>query len=99
MAERKDIVAVVYRALDETNKQLPAEKKLVKTETTVVDSTALESLNLVNFLLAVEEQLQLDCGLEIDLAASLSPNAEVPFHNAGELADYILKHTSKSDSL
>jgi acyl carrier protein len=93
MKEKTDVIAAIYKAIDEINRQLPLEKRLVKDTSAVINTKALDSLNMVNFLLGVEEQLQLDCGLEIDLGASLSPMAEVPFINVAELAEYVLKNS------
>jgi acyl carrier protein len=98
MKDKTQVIAAIYRAADEINRQLPAEKKLAKDESSAINTKSLDSLNMVNFLLGVEEELQLNCGLEIDLAASLSPTAEVPFANIGQLADYILKHANPGDA-
>jgi acyl carrier protein len=96
MKEKTDVIAAIYKAIDEINRQLPAEKRLVKDKSAVINTKALDSLNMVNFLLGVEEQLQLDCDLEIDLGASLSPTAEVPFTNVAELAQYVLKNSENN---
>lgn len=98
MSNKAEIINAIYGAMDGINRQLPPEKKLVKSETAVIDAKALDSLNMVNFLLGLEEGLQLDCSLEIDLAASLSATAEVPFANVTQLADYILKHANPADA-
>ena len=99
MNNKSDIVAAIFRAIDEINKQLPPEKKLVKNEDAPINTKDLDSLNMVNFLIGVEEQLQLDCGLEIDLAASLSPSAEVPFKTVAELSNFILQNAKPSEIL
>jgi hypothetical protein len=94
MTDKSEILAAIHHAIDEINKQLPAEKRLPKDGSVRLDTTALDSLNMVNFLLSVEETCQLDCSLEIDLASALSSAGEVPFTNVTELADYILKNAT-----
>ena len=96
MTEKTDIINAIYRAIDGINLQLSADKKMSKDESAPINVRALDSLNMVNFLVGVEEELQLDCGLEIDLGASLSPAAEVPFANVRELAEYIAQNSSRS---
>lgn len=98
MNNRTEIIAAIYRAMDGINRQLPAEKRLVKEETAAINTKALDSLNMVNFLLGLEEELQLGSGLQVDLGASLSSTAEVPFGNVTELADYVMKHSSPADA-
>jgi acyl carrier protein len=97
MIEKSDVLAAIYRAIDDINKQLPAEKRLEKDEAAVISTLALDSLNLVNFMVCVEEQLQLECGLEVDLGSSLSPGEGAPFTNVSELAEYVLQNASNSD--
>jgi hypothetical protein len=92
MKDKTKITAAIYHAIDEINKQLPVENKITKDEKSSIIIKGLDSLHQVNFLLYVEEQLQLDCGLEIDLAASMSASAELPFTNVGELAEYVFNH-------
>jgi len=99
MNNKPAVMAAIFRAMDEINQQLPPEKKLVKDEAALIDPKNLDSLNMVNFLIGIEEQLQLDCGLEIDLAAALSPTAEVPFKSVAELADHILQNARSADTL
>lgn len=98
MNDKTSILSAIYRAIDEINKQLPPDKKLARDESAPINVRALDSLHMVNFLLGVEEQLQLDCGLQIDLGASLSPTAEVPFATVSELAGYIQANARNTDA-
>jgi hypothetical protein len=96
MTEKSDVLTAIHRAIQETNKQLPVEKRLPTDGTARLDTGALDSLNMVNFLLSVEELCQLDCGLEIDLGGTLSSEGGVPFASVTEMADYIVKNAAAS---
>jgi acyl carrier protein len=99
MNEKVDLIAAIYGAIDDINKQLPAAKRLTKDPAAVISPADLDSLNMVNFLLAVEERLQLDYNLEIDLGAAVSSSGEVPFKNVAELEEYIRQNSKSSDPL
>ena len=94
---KTDIIAAIFHGIDEINKQLTPAERLVKTEQTPLSGAVLESLNMVNFLITVEEQLLLEYRIQIDLAAALTPSAAVPFKTVSELADYILRNSSPAE--
>jgi hypothetical protein len=97
MKENIDVAAAIYGAIDEINKQLPAAKRLYKAPDAAISAAELDSLNMINFLLAVEERLRLDSNLEIDLGAAVSSTGEVPFKNVAELVDYIRQNSKSGD--
>jgi acyl carrier protein len=99
MSAKLDVTGAIYGAIDDINRQLPAAKRLTKEPAAAINAADLDSLNMVNFLLAVEERLQLDCNLEIDLGEAIASSAEVPFTNVAELTDYIHKNSKSSDPL
>jgi acyl carrier protein len=99
MKENVDVVAALYGAIDDINKQLPAAKRLTKDSAAPISAADLDSLNMINFLLAVEERLRLDSNLEIDLGAAVSASGEVPFKNVAELVDYIRQNARSSEAL
>jgi len=99
MNEKVDVVAAIYGGIDDINKQLPAAKRLTKDPAAPISAADLDSLNMINFLLAVEERLQLDSNLEIDLGAAVSSSGEVPFKNVAELVAYIRQNSKSSDPL
>jgi hypothetical protein len=98
MTDKTEILSAIHRAIDETNKQLPAEKRLPRDGNVQLNTMVLDSLNMINFLLSVEETCQLDLGLEVDLGGTLSSGGEVPFGNVVELADYILRNSTPRNS-
>jgi acyl carrier protein len=97
MKENVDVVAAIHGAIDDMNKQLPVAKRLTKNPAAPISAADLDSLNMINFLLAVEERLRLDSNLEIDLGAAVSSSGEVPFENVADLVNYI-RQNSKSDA-
>jgi hypothetical protein len=97
MKENIDVAAAIYGAIDDINKQLPAARRLTKDPAAPMSAADLDSLNMINFLLAVEERLQLDSHVEIDLGAAVSSSGEVPFKNVAELADYIRQNCKSCD--
>jgi len=99
MNENDAVAAAIYGAIDDINRQLPAAKRLSKDLTAPISAADLDSLNMINFLLAVEEGLQFDARIEIDLGAAVSSSGEVPFKNVAELVDYIRQNSQNCDSL
>ena len=99
MKQKVDALAAIYGGIDGINKQLPAAKRLTKDPAALISAADLDSLNMINFLLAVEERLQLDSSLEIDLGAAVSSSGEVPFKNVAELEDYIRQNSRSGGPL
>ncbi len=92
MTIKENIVQTIFAAVEEVNQQLPPQEKLEQSLETVLFGKAgkLDSLGLVNFVVAVEERIEKDLGLAITLAdeRALSQKRS-PFRNIGALADYI----------
>ncbi|HEV7924627.1 MAG TPA: hypothetical protein VGR14_04685 [Verrucomicrobiae bacterium] len=99
MKENVDVVAAIHGAIDDINKQLPVAKRLTKNPAAPISAADLDSLNMINFLLAVEERLRLDSNLEIDLGAAVSSSGEVAFKNVAELVNYIRQNSNGDASL
>jgi len=57
--DRNQVLEQIYAALDVVNSQLPPSRRLSRTPETVIVGAggALDSLGLVNFVLAVEEKV------------------------------------------
>ncbi len=60
MTVRNKILEGIYAAIDEVNEQLPEDQNLEKSLETVLlgSSGKLESVNLVNLLVAIEENIE-----------------------------------------
>lgn len=86
------ILACVYSAIDEANEDRldfpPLEKSL---DTRIYgDEQALDSLGLVNFVVAVEENVERSLGVQIALSDERSLALEPsPFRKVGALVEYV----------
>jgi acyl carrier protein len=88
------ILSALFAAIDEVNAMRPASGKLEKSPETLLGSpgSQLDSLGLVNFIVAVEMNLEQETGVSVDLADSRAMAQEnSPFHSIGTLAAYISK--------
>lgn len=93
MAQMKQrIVEALYAAIDDLNRQRSGEPTLTKSIESALygGASELDSLGLVNFLVAaeqrVEEEFDKAVVLADDRALSQDPS---PFRSVGALADYI----------
>ncbi|MBT6295730.1 MAG: hypothetical protein HOJ14_04130, partial [Nitrospina sp.] len=64
MTELEKILNCIYEAVDEVNEQLPDGQKLEKSPDTVLfgESGKLESIDLVNVLVATEDSVEEEFG-------------------------------------
>ena len=94
----EQVLRVVYGAIDEVNPQLPAERRLKKSPDTALfgHAGALDSLGLVNLIVAVEQAVEDELGVPVALAdeKAMSQNAS-PFRTVGTLADYVRRQISE----
>ena len=94
MDKRKKIIEVIYNSIDEEINSLPSRKEpLGKSEDTVLfgSSDGLDSLDLVNLIIGVEEAVGVEFDSEIALADESAMSEEnSPYRTVKTLADYIL---------
>ena len=94
MDKRKKIIEVIYNSIDEEINSLPSRKEpLEKSEDTVLfgSSDGLDSLDLVNLIIGVEEAVGDEFDSEIALADESAMSEEnSPYRTVKTLADYIL---------
>jgi acyl carrier protein len=92
MNEPEDILAAIYRAIDWINGELPLDRKLIKAPETrlVASQSVVDSMQLVNLILAIEREMEDTFGVAVTLAneRALSMKAS-PFRSIQSLADYI----------
>lgn len=89
---RKEIIQEIFRAIDEVNSLLPAEKKLKKRAETILfgNSSSLDSLGLVNLVVAVEQRMEDRFGVAVTLADEKAISEKnSPFRSVEIFADYI----------
>ena len=92
MSNHDRIVAAVYRAVDELNKQLPKGVHVEKS----LDSTLygkngrLESIDVVTLIMEVEDQISNELGTSITIADDRAMSQQnSPFLTIGTLTDYV----------
>ncbi len=88
----KDTLTLVYDCIDELNRQLPAGSRLVKSPDTALlgEGSTLDSLSLINFIVAFEEALQsqraISCNL-LEEACLTDPDG--PLRNVRSLVEFV----------
>lgn len=86
------VLACVYAAIDEANEDRQDLPQLEKSLETPIHGTAsgLDSLGLINFVVAVEEEIDRDLGVTITLSDDRSLSQEPsPFESVRTLVEYI----------
>lgn len=89
---RDDILAVIYSAIDEVNRQSVEGSQIEKSLDTplLAKGSGLDSLTFVNLIVAVEGQLETTMGRSIVLVDEDSMALqEHPFRTIGSLAGYV----------
>jgi len=89
---KEKITQIVFSVIDNMNQQL-AEKGIIEKSTTTVllgKSAVLDSLGLVNLIVAVEEEIEEEFGVNITLAdeRAISQKSS-PFRTIESLVEYI----------
>ncbi len=89
---KSQIVALIYASIDDINRQNPAGVKVTKDMSTALfgSASALDSLGLINLVVAVEQQVEEAFKIAITLADDRALSQEIsPFSTVQTLADYI----------
>lgn len=88
----EEVLQIVYRAIDELNPQLPPERRLEKSPETALFGRAgrLDSLGLVNLIVAVEQAAEDELAVSVVLADEKAMSQRTsPFRTVGALAAYV----------
>lgn len=92
MNKNEKILEAIYAALDEVNKMLPTSERIEKSENILLigHNAELDSLQLMNFIVELEQQIEIFFNCSIILtdenAMNQSPN---PFTSISTLVEYI----------
>ncbi len=92
MTVSEKTLQAIYSALDELNRQRPSDRRLPRDKKTALTgaSGALDSLELVTFVVAVEQRIEDAFGESVTLTdADLWARENGPFTTVGTLATYI----------
>lgn len=93
MTNNERITNVIFSAVEEVNDQLPRKQRLEKSIDAILfgKSGKLDSLGLVNLIVAVEEKIQEEFGVTVTLADERAMSqTNSPFKSLGTLADYVV---------
>lgn len=89
---KEKVTKAIYGAVDDVNKLLPRQSRLVKSPDSVIigRSGKLDSLGLVNMIVAVESKIRAEFGISINLAeAGVMSQDKGPLRTIGTLANYV----------
>ena len=92
MVETKKIIDAIFDAVESLNPQLPTEQRLEKSADTVLfgKNGRLDSIALVNLIVAIEGEIEERFGIIITLADQKAMSQKnSPFQSIKSLADYI----------
>ncbi len=92
MADLEEIKAVVYATVDSFNLRMPKSQHLKKTSDTTLFGRPgkLDSIGLVNFIVATEEALEDEFGVVVSLADEKAMSRKrSPFLTLGTFVEYI----------
>ena len=93
MTTNEKVLAVIFKCIDEINEQEKPDKTLLKNIDEVIygNDGKLDSLGLVNFIVAIEEKVEDKFGVPIILADERAMSQkQSPFRTVGSLVDYIV---------
>ena len=92
MINNEKVIQAIFDAIDEINEQYPEEQRLTKSADTVLfgESGKLDSLGLVNLVVATEQRLEEIFDVSLTLADEKAMSQKnSPFRTVGTLAEYI----------
>ncbi|MEH6409395.1 MAG: hypothetical protein V7741_02630 [Hyphomonas sp.] len=91
---RADALQAIYYAIKELNPQLKPERRLQESEDSLIfgESAPLDSLDLVNLIMAVEQHIMDLTNDELVLASeSAMSRKRSPYRSVSALADYAVE--------
>ena len=89
-----ELIDTIFRAIDEINKLSPPESQLHKDPSTILlgETGALDSLGLINLIVAIEERIHNDHGIQvIVLEEDALASPEGAYRSIDTLAVWILE--------
>ncbi|MBI5375233.1 MAG: acyl carrier protein [Candidatus Schekmanbacteria bacterium] len=92
MVNKEKIIETIFNVIDEINLEFPEDNRLEKSVDTVLfgKSGKLDSLGLVNFIVATEQHIEENFNVLISLTDEKAMSQKnSPFKTIGTLADYI----------
>jgi acyl carrier protein len=90
--DRERVLELIYDTIDLVNRQLPPAKRLARSPATIIVGTggSLDSLGIVNFVVALEEKAGDAIGRPLRLLdAELISTENGPFHSVDSLSKHV----------
>ena len=90
--KHEDLLSLAYACIDELNRQLPSDRRLTKSPQTALlgDGSTLDSLSLINFIVAFEEAIEQTHGVQCSLLEDdVLGDPAGPLGTVGSLVDFI----------
>lgn len=90
MAHRDKVLQAVFTAIDNFNMLVTHDRQLEKSTDTPLlsDPMQLDSMGVVNFIVAAEEEIEKAFAVSVSLTNVLA-QSQYPFQTVGTLTDYI----------
>jgi hypothetical protein len=99
MVDNERVMNILFSVVDLVNKQMARDKQLEKLPDTLLigEKSKLDSLSLINFILAVEQTVEQEFQVAIVLTENedLIFSADGPFKTIKTLGEYIAEHLKK----
>jgi len=91
MLSKEEIIDLIFRCVEELNRQLPEESKLILEESTAIagENSPLDSLGLVTLMICIEGNL-VPLGVSINILDKLTESSNFPFVTIGEMSLWLL---------
>jgi acyl carrier protein len=82
---------MIFSAIDEVNERLPGGERLEKSIDTTLfgESGKLDSLGLVNLIVAIEQKIEDEYGITVVLAEEGGLGDMAPFATTGNLVNHV----------
>ena len=101
MLDKDKIVKAVFASIDEVNLMLPKDKQVEKSMAVMLfgSNSTLDSLGLVNLIVAVEQEVEEEFGISLVLADERAMRRKQnPFSSIATLVDYVYEMISQEVS-
>jgi len=100
-SNHQKVEKAVFDTIDQLNRQLSARNRLTKNRNELVigEDSKLDSLGLINFLVACEQNIEVLTGQKINLTGDeMFANANSTLGTVGDFIDYISNQISNSEN-
>lgn len=99
MEQKEKILAIIFEAIGDFNKTVPEERRLKPEAATALlaDAGGLDSLDLLNFSMNLEEKIERDFKCAMGLFDLDHVGKDNPFRTVTTLADYLAALLERKD--